>query len=103
MGITKPFKNWSTQKAHFTSWLLKDAFWCLKLTWFATFMVIPTTILTIYLLFKEKDNLDTNLIVTNWVFMNIFWMLHELHEFPYFMIIIFMVLGSISVLRMLIK
>lgn len=103
MGIRTTFKDWSVQKAHFSSWLLKDAFWCLKLTWFATFMVIPTTLLTLYLLFKEKDNLDTNYIVSSWVFMNIFWMLHELHGFPFFMIIIFMVLGLFSVLRMLFK
>jgi hypothetical protein len=102
LGIRTTFKDWSVQKAHFSSWLLKDAFWCLKLTWFATFMVIPTTILTLYLLFKEKDNLDTNYIVSSWVFMNIFWMLHELHGFPFF-IIIFMVLGLFSVMRMLFK
>jgi hypothetical protein len=103
LGIRTTFKDWSAQKAHFSSWLLKDAFWCLKLKWFATFMVIPTTILTLYLLFKEKDNLDTNFIVSSWVFMNIFWMLHELHGFPFFMIIIFMVLGLLSVFRMLLK
>jgi hypothetical protein len=66
-------------------------------------MVIPTAILTIYILVKEKENIDTNLIVSNWVFMNIFWMLHELHGFPHYMIIVFMVLGIISVLRTLIK
>ncbi len=103
MGIKNPFKTWSKQEAHFTSWLLKDVFWCLKLPLFATLMVIPTTFLTLYILFKEQDNRDTNLILSSWVFMNIFWMLHELQNFPYWPVQVFMILGGLAVVNSLYK
>jgi hypothetical protein len=103
MGIKNPFKTWSKQEAHFTSWLLKDVFWCLKLPLFATLMVIPTTFLTLYILFKEQDNRDTNLILSSWVFMNIFWMLHELQNFPYWPVQVCMILGGLAVINSLYK
>ena len=103
MGIKNPFKTWSKQEAHFTSWLLKDVFWCLKLPLFATLMVIPTTFLTLYILFKEQDNRDTNLILSSWVFMNIFWMLHELQNFPYWPVQVCMILGGLAVINSLHK
>ena len=82
---------------------MKDVFWCLKLPLAATFMVFPTGLLTLYILFKEKNNLDSNLILFSWVFMNIFWMLHELQGFPLWTVQTFMVMGGISVLRTLWK
>jgi hypothetical protein len=103
MGIKNPFKTWSKQEVHFTSWLLKDVFWCLKLPLFATLMVIPTTFLTLYILFKEQDNRDTNLILSSWVFMNIFWMLHELQNFPYWPVQVCMILGGLAVVNSLYK
>jgi hypothetical protein len=98
-----PRKNWNIQEIHVTSWLLKDIFWCLKLTWFATFMVIPTSILTIYILITEKNNRNTNITLTSWVFMNIFWMLHELQNLPFWPVQIFMLLGIFNTFRILIK
>jgi hypothetical protein len=82
---------------------MKDVFWCLKLPVMATFMVFPTGFLTLYLLFKEKDNLNSNLILSSWVFMNIFWMLHELQNFPLWLVHIWMFLGGISILKSLYK
>ncbi len=82
---------------------MKDVFWCLKLPLFATLMVIPTTFLTLYILFKEQDNRDTNLILSSWVFMNIFWMLHELQNFPYWPVQVCMILGGLAVVNSLYK
>ena len=96
-------KNWNIQELHVTSWLLKDMFWCMKFTWLATIMVFPTSVLTIYLLFKEKDNIDTNLVLTSWVFMNVFWMLHELQNFPFWIVQIFMLLGIFNTFRLIVK
>lgn len=98
MGIKNPFSGWSLQKSHFTCWLIKDLFWCLKLKWLATLMVFPTIFFTVFLLFTEKDQRDTNLILSSWVSMNIFWMLHELQGFPMFPVQISMFLGAFSVI-----
>jgi hypothetical protein len=94
-------KNWNIQEIHVISWLLKDIFWCLKLVWLATFMVIPTSILTIYILLIEKENRNSNLTLSSWVFMNIFWMLHELQNFPFWPVQIFMFLGILNTLRLI--
>ena len=98
-----PKKIWNIQEIHITSWLLKDIFWCLKLTWFATFMIIPTAILTIYILLTERENRDVNFTLFCWVFMNIFWMIHELHDLPFWPIQIFMFLGILNTFRIIIK
>jgi hypothetical protein len=66
-------------------------------------MVVPTGFLTLYILFKEKQNRESNLILSSWVFMNIFWMLHELQGFPFWMVQLFMLTGIFSVLRTLHK
>jgi len=66
-------------------------------------MVVPTGFLTLYILFKEKQNRESNLILSSWVFMNIFWMLHELQGFPLWTVQTFMMMGGISVLRTLWK
>jgi len=103
MGIKNPFKTWSKQEAHFVSWLFKDVFWCLKLTWMATLMVFPTMFLTVYLLITEKENRESNLILSSWVFMNIFWMLHELQNFPMWPVQVCMIFGGIAVANSLYK
>jgi hypothetical protein len=97
MGVREFFNKWSIQEVHFTSWLNKDGFWCLKFKWLATFMVFPTIFLTIYILVKEKENRSTNLTLTSWVFMNIFWMLHELQNFPQWMVTVCMIFGGLSI------
>lgn len=86
-------KNWNIHKIHVISWLFKDIFWCLKFTILATIMIIPTVILTVYLLVSEKDNRETNLLLFSWVFMNIFWMVNELYGTPFWFVIIFMLSG----------
>ena len=95
--------GWSSQKSHFTCWLIKDLFWCLKLKWLATLMVFPTIFFTVFLLVKEKDQRDTNLILSSWVSMNIFWMLHELQGLPMFLAQICMFLGALSLMYSLKK
>jgi hypothetical protein len=66
-------------------------------------MVFPTIFFTVFLLITEKGQRDTNLILSSWVSMNIFWMLHELQGFPMFPVQISMFLGAISVIYSLRK
>ena len=94
--------NRNLQKIHIISWLFKDIFWCLKFTIFATIMVIPTSILTVYLLVSEKDNRESNLVLFSWVFMNIFWMIHELYGTPFWLVIVFMSSGVLFTLKSLV-
>jgi hypothetical protein len=103
MGLKHRFQSLDTQGAHFTSWLLKDIFWCLKFTWAATFMILPTLFLTFYILIKDKYNRQTNLILTSWVLMNVFWMLHELHNITIQPVYFFMFFGTVVVTKSLLK
>lgn len=96
-------KSWDIQEIHITSWLFKDIFWSLKFTWTATFMVLPTSLLTIYILLKEKNNIDSNITLSSWVFMNVFWMLHELQNFPFWLAQVFMFFGIFNTFRLIIK
>lgn len=88
---------------HFSFWLLKDIFWLLKWKILATFMVVPTMLLTIYLLFKTKKFISTTTIFSSWVMTNIFWMLHELYDIPLFFAKIFIGLGVTTLILFMIK
>lgn len=101
MKILKKIRN--IQEIHITSWLFKDIFWTMKLTWLATFMILPTSILTIYILLTEKENRDSNITLSSWVFMNVFWMLHELQNLPFWPVQIFMFLGIFNTFRLIVK
>ena len=69
----------------------------------ATFMIVPTSALTIYILLTEKENRDSNITLASWVFMNIFWMLHELQNFPFWPVLFFMILGIFNTFRLIVK
>ena len=85
----------SVNKWHVASWLFKDIAWCLKLATLATIMVIPTLLLTAYILIAQKEERDQNLILSSWVLMNVFWMMHELHDWSKYLIFVFMILGIV--------
>lgn len=89
------------KQLHFTSWLFKDIFWSLKWKWMATFMIFPTLFFTIYFLIKEKDSKQENWTIFFWVMLNITWMCHEIHNFPIWIMRIFMILGIINSIRLL--
>ncbi len=101
MKILKNIRN--IHEIHITSWLVKDIFWTLKLTWLATVMVIPTLILALFILLTDKEHRDGNLIMFFWLGMNIFWMLHELQNLPYWPVQIFMFFGILSTIRLIVK
>lgn len=88
---------------HVISWLLKDVFWTLKWTWMATVMVLPTLLLALYIFIREKESRDSNLVLLSWLNMNIFWMLHELQNLPYWPVQLFMFLGFLSTFRLILK
>ncbi len=94
---------WDIHEIHITSWLIKDIFWTLKLKWLATFMVFPTLLLAIYILITEKNHRDGNWTLFFWLLMNIFWMLHELQNLPYWPVQVFMMLGVFNTFRLVIK
>jgi hypothetical protein len=103
MGIKNPFRVPEVHEAHVTCWLLKDIFWSLKLISLATAMIVPTVFFTIYLLVKEKKHRQINFILSSWVFMNIFWMIHEFYNFSFWPIYIFMVAGLTVIFKSLLK
>jgi hypothetical protein len=88
---------------HLISWLLKDIFWTLKWTWLATVMVLPTLLLALYIFIKDKESRDSNLVLLSWLNMNIFWMLHELQNLPYWPVQLFMFSGILSTFRLILK
>ncbi len=96
-------KSLNIHEIHVISWLLKDVFWTLKWTWMATVMVLPTLLLAIYIFIREKESRDSNLVLLSWLNMNIFWMLHELQNLPYWPVQLFMFLGILSTFRLILK
>lgn len=86
---------------HVISWLFKDIFWSLKWTWMATFMIFPTIFFTLYFLIKEKESKLENWTLTFWIFLNISWMCHELHDWPDWIMKIFMILGVFNSILLL--
>lgn len=69
----------------------------------ATLMVIPTLLLALYIYFKDNDSKDSNQVLLSWLLMNIFWMLHELQNLPYWPVQLFMFLGILTTFKMLFK
>lgn len=96
-GLNK--KKWNIHEIHIISWLIKDVFWTLSLTWPATIMVIPTIFLAGYVLITDKINRDINLVLFSWLMLNVSWMLHELQNFPYWPVPCFVFLGFFFILR----
>lgn len=78
---------------HFSFWLLKDIFWLLKFKVLASLMLIPTIVLTLYIVIKQKKFVSTTTIFSSWVMMNVFWMLHELYNTPLFPSYVFILIG----------
>jgi hypothetical protein len=96
-------KSFNIHEIHLISWLLKDIFWTLKLSLLSTAMVVPTLLLGIHIYIKEKEARDSNLVLLCWLSMNIFWMLHELQNLPYWPVQLFMFLGILSTFRLIVK
>ncbi len=69
----------------------------------ATTMVFPTLILAGYIFIKDRDSRDSNLVLMSWLLMNIFWMLHELQNLPYWPVKVFMFLGILSTFSLILK
>lgn len=101
MKIHKKILN--IHEIHVISWLLKDMFWTLKWPLMATAMVLPTALLAIYIFIIDKESKNSNLVLLSWLFMNIFWMLHELQNLPYWPVQVFMFLGILSTLNLIFK
>jgi hypothetical protein len=93
-----------SNKLHIISWVIKDSLWCLQLSLLAKIMTVPTIFFSLYMLWTEKENRLENLTVTSWIFMNIFWMLHEFHsQIPKFIAYGFMSTSILLSILMIIK
>jgi len=66
-------------------------------------MVFPTVILTFIILLKGEKEILLNLILTCWVLMNVFWMLHELAGSPLYIAHIFMGIGGLLTAKWIYK
>jgi hypothetical protein len=66
-------------------------------------MIVPTLILTLYILYSEKDNRDANITLLSWVLMNIFWMCHELHGLPMWGVYFSIGIGIVNTGRLMFK
>ena len=67
------------ENLHILFWLVKDSCWMLELKCLAVIMVIPTIIISFFILFFTRKTLDfyTNLAVFFWIFANGIWMYSE--------------------------
>ncbi len=66
-------------------------------------MIVPTILLTLYILYIEKDNRDANITLLSWVLMNVFWMCHELHDLPIWGVYLCIGVGAINTMRLIFK
>ena len=87
---------------HIISWLIKDAMWCLHFTPVAIFMIFPTLILSTLVLIKDPEDRLENSTLIAWILMNCFWMLHELANWPFYLVFIPMIVGLVLGLNLLV-
>lgn len=88
----------TSNRFHIVSWLLKDMFWCLKFSTMAIVMIVPTILISIYVLIKHKAERLENAILTSWISMNIFWMLHELIGTSFILVYPPMIIGVLLII-----
>ena len=88
------FKKLSN-KLQLIFWLLTDIAWYTGDAWLTTIMIIPTLLLTGYVLTSQRDKREENFVLTSWVLMNVMWLLHEIQNWSMIPVFVFMVMGVI--------
>ena len=88
------FKQLSN-KLQLISWLLTDIIWYTGNVQLTTIMIIPTLLLTGYVLTSQKNRREENFVLTSWVLMNIMWLLHEIQDWSILPVFVFMAMGVI--------
>lgn len=88
------FKQLSN-KLQLIAWLLTDIIWYTGNVQLTTIMIIPTLLLTGYILTSQKNRREENFVLTSWVLMNIMWLLHEIQDWSILPVFIFMAMGVI--------
>ena len=86
------FKQLSN-KLQLVSWLAMNIIWYTGNVHLTTIMIIPTLLLTGYMLTFQKDRREENFVLTSWVLMNIMWLLHEIRDWSMAPIFAFMFMG----------
>jgi hypothetical protein len=75
-------KEKHSENLHVVFWLIKDSFWMMEWKILATFMIVPTILMAIYILFKSKSNemsFIPNAAVLCWILANANWMIDEFY------------------------
>lgn len=77
------------------SWFLLDASWMLDVQQLSLFMILPTILSGVFLVYIEKRRSVTfiNVAILNWICMNITWMFSELYEDSYLLTVSKVFLG----------
>ena len=88
------FKKLSN-KLQIILWLLTDIVWYTGDIRLTTIMIIPTLLLTGYVLVSQKERREENFILTSWILANIMWLLHEIQDWSMMPIFVFMTLGVV--------
>lgn len=87
----KALKN----KLHIILWVLTDIVWYSGNSDLTLIMIIPTLLLTGYVLASQKDKREENFVLTSWVLMNIMWLLHEIRDWSILPVFLFMIVGVV--------
>lgn len=82
-------------KLQLVSWLAMNIIWYTGNVHLTTIMIIPTLLLTGYMLTFQKNRREENFVLTSWVLMNIMWLLHEIRDWSMLPIFVFMSMGVI--------
>lgn len=78
--VEKPASYRWVENGHILLWLMKDTFWAMEFKLGAIFMVVPTVLVAIYILWRSRgsrEDIFHNLAVCMWISGNSIWMLGE--------------------------
>ena len=85
----------TANKLQLASWLLTDIAWYSGNSDLTIAMIVPTLLLTGYVLVSQKTRREENFILTSWVLMNIMWLLHEIEDWTIIPVFLFMLIGVV--------
>lgn len=72
------------ENLHILFWLFKDMSWCMLWKELGIIMILPTILVSIYLIYKTRTQSSEffhNLAITFWIIANSIWMISEFYGF----------------------
>ena len=85
----------TSNKLHILSWVLTDIAWYFQQSELTMLMIIPTLLLTGYILTSQRDKIEENLVMSSWVLVNIMWLLHKIQDWSMIPVFAFMLMGVV--------